>query len=82
LAQRLTETAIETRRAKLESLVGRVESLSPLATLRRGYSVCFRWDTSLRVTGYRQIAAGDRLRLVFAEGGAICTVERADKETG
>lgn len=80
--ERLVETSIETRRSKLEGLLGRVESLSPLATLRRGYSVCFTADTSMRVTTYKQIKPGDRLRLVFAEGGAICLVERRDKETG
>jgi exodeoxyribonuclease VII large subunit len=80
LAQRLAEAAIKARRSRLEGLLGRVESLSPLATLARGYSVCFKTDTFLRVTSDRQIARGDRLRLVFAEGGAICAVERRDEE--
>jgi exodeoxyribonuclease VII large subunit len=80
-AERLVEAGIKARRSALEGLLGRIESLSPLATLRRGYSVCLAAEDSIRITSYKQVRPGDKVRLVFAEGGAACVVERADKET-
>ena len=82
LAERLTKTRVDNQNLRLANLVGKIESLNPLSTLRRGYSVCYRQDTGERVTGYRQVGPGDRLRILFAEGGAICKVEKADKEIG
>jgi exodeoxyribonuclease VII large subunit len=79
-AQRLLGQAIESRRAALGGAVGRIESLNPLATLRRGYSVCYKVDTGERVGSYKQIQPGDHVRMVFAEGKALCKVEKADKE--
>lgn len=79
-AERLVCSRVESERSRLVGLTERVESLNPLAVLRRGFAVCFRRDTGERVTSWRQIAAGDHLRIVFAEGGAICAVEQADKE--
>jgi exodeoxyribonuclease VII large subunit len=80
LAERLTRGRIEAARAGLGACAGKLDSLNPLATLERGYSVCYTLDTAERVTSYRQVRAHDRLRIVLAEGGAICEVERADKE--
>ena len=59
-----------------------METLNPLSTLRRGYSVCYKGDTRVRVTSYRQVTPGDLVRVVFAEGGRSCEVEEAEKETG
>lgn len=79
-AQRLVCTRVENQRSRLIGLTERVESLNPLAVLKRGFAVCFRLETGERITSWRQISAGDHLRIVLSEGRAVCTVERSDKE--
>jgi len=64
--------AVERRRTqaagRLGALAGRLESLSPLAVLGRGYAVC--WDESrtriIRTAG--DVSAGDRVRVTLGEG--------------
>jgi exodeoxyribonuclease VII large subunit len=63
---------------RLRVLAGRLESLSPLAVLGRGYAVC--WDEA-RTRVIRRAAAlapGDRVRVTLNEGEIACEV----KETG
>ena len=79
-AERLAAGRVETAKARLATAVARVESLSPLSTLRRGYSVCYKGDTRVRVTSYRQVKPGDTMRVVFAEGRATCEVRGSGEE--
>jgi len=81
LAERLTRGRVEAGEAGLAALAGRLEALNPLATLRRGYSVCYKGDTLEVVSSYRQVGPGDRMRVVFAEGGAICGVEKVEAKS-
>jgi exodeoxyribonuclease VII large subunit len=53
----------------------RLNSLSPLATLARGYSVVRKFPMGPVVTESSQIEAGDRLELTFRRGAAVCLVE-------
>lgn len=59
---------------QLQSLVERLNSLSPLAILNRGYSICRTSDGEI-VTSIRQTKVGDPLNVKLAEGGLICTVK-------
>jgi exodeoxyribonuclease VII large subunit len=52
-----------------------LESLSPLATLARGYSITIRRDTGAVVSDSAQIDPGVRVNLRFARGTAHCLVE-------
>jgi exodeoxyribonuclease VII large subunit len=79
LAERLVSARLEAETARLRALGGRIDALSPLSTLGRGYSVVLRDDTSEVVSGFKQISAGDRLRLVFSTGGALCRVEKVQE---
>lgn len=61
-----TRTA-ERRRARLQALAGRLNALSPLATLERGYAVARSPDgRTLTRTGH--FAAGDPFTLMLADG--------------
>jgi exodeoxyribonuclease VII large subunit len=53
----------------------RLQALSPLSTLARGYTVVCRLPEGLVVKDSRQIDEGDRLKLTFLRGAAICEVE-------
>jgi len=61
------------RRAGLDALVGRLEALSPLKVLARGYSVTER-DGRVVVRS-SQVAPGDAIRTLLAEGEILSRVE-------
>jgi exodeoxyribonuclease VII large subunit len=62
------------RREALSRLVARLDDLSPLSILRRGYSLAL--DAGGRVVhDARALAAGDRLDVRFGLGRARCTVD-------
>jgi exodeoxyribonuclease VII large subunit len=71
--------AVERRRATLAELAGRLESLSPLAVLSRGYALV--WDAGQRrlVRSADQVAVGDPLRVRLQGGTLDATV--TGKET-
>jgi exodeoxyribonuclease VII large subunit len=54
---------------------GRLEALSPLAVLERGYSITHKLPTEEIVKDAGSLATGDRLRITFARGKALCRVE-------
>ena len=63
------------RRATLVELSGRLESLSPLAVLARGYAVC--WDAKRLsiLTNSKKITAGDSVRITLHRGELGCVVK-------
>jgi len=81
-AERSVRAAIENRGAALAAVAGKIQALNPLATLARGYAVCYKGMTGERVVSYTQVGPGDKVRVLFAEGRAICEVETSEKETG
>jgi exodeoxyribonuclease VII large subunit len=58
----------------LEAAVGRLDSLSPLAVLARGYSLT-RTPQGRIVRTWREVAAGDAVRVVLHEGSLDCRVD-------
>jgi exodeoxyribonuclease VII large subunit len=77
LARRLEQTtraAVARQRQGMAVLAGRLDSLSPLACLGRGYSVCL--GPSGRVLRRAtEAAVGDAVEVRLAEGGLGCRVE-------
>ncbi len=59
---------------QLQSLAARLNGLSPLATLKRGYSIC-RTSSGDVVTASDQINVGERLDVKLSEGNLVCTVD-------
>jgi exodeoxyribonuclease VII large subunit len=55
---------------------GKLQALSPLLTLGRGYAIVHKLPTGLVVTDSAQLAGGDRLRLRFQHGEAVGVVEQ------
>lgn len=77
--ERLMTARVETERARLAELRGRIQALSPLSTLRRGYSVVLSERTGKVVSKYQQIETGEKLRLILSAGGALCRVENVEE---
>lgn len=64
-------------RAHEQSVVSaaKLQALSPLSTLGRGYSIARRMPLGEIVTDSAKIETGDRLELTFHHGRAFCRVE-------
>jgi exodeoxyribonuclease VII large subunit len=64
--------------ARLHSCAARLDSLSPLAVLGRGYAVV--WDASRThvVRAARDVSPGDSVRVTLSQGELRCTVTETD----
>ncbi|MBN1141098.1 MAG: exodeoxyribonuclease VII large subunit [Deltaproteobacteria bacterium] len=67
--------ALELRSGRLSVLAGRLDALSPLKTLARGFAVVARERDGMLVRRSGQIAAGERLLIRFGEGSAKAVTE-------
>jgi exodeoxyribonuclease VII large subunit len=63
--------------ARLRESVGRLDALSPLAVLARGYAVCWNADGTRIVRDSAQVTAGDAVRVRLARGELACEVKGA-----
>lgn len=72
LEQRTSELFSD-KRSYLNSTAVRADALSPLATLRRGYSVSMR--DGVAVKSISELVVGDELRLVFYDGEATAEIK-------
>jgi len=80
--ERLCAAAERTRHrydARFRALAGRLESLSPLGVLARGYALCWDEQHQKLVRAASAVAPGDRVRVTLAEGELGCVVERSDE---
>ena len=74
---RATKEALRERRQKLQMLIARLEALSPLATLARGYAVC-RNAAGKTLLSAAETKPGERLDVLLAEGSLGCLVEKTE----
>jgi exodeoxyribonuclease VII large subunit len=73
--QRSFRHAIELIRNRLGAVGGKLESLSPLAVLARGYSVIIREKDGAVVSAAGQVARGDIVRARLHHGGFTASVK-------
>ena len=73
------KAASDRRRARaasaLGSLAGRLDSLSPLSVLGRGYAVCWDHTRTHVIRRAAQVAPGDTVRVTLGEGELACQVK-------
>lgn len=62
------------KREKLAGIVGKLQTLSPLGTLARGYSIC-QTEAGQVLRQSRQVVAGDVVYVTLHEGSLVCLVE-------
>lgn len=67
----LMELAQHNRSSNLKSIVGRLEVLSPLKILSRGFAFCQNIQTKKIVTSVEDVILGDELSITFSDGQAI-----------
>jgi exodeoxyribonuclease VII large subunit len=68
---------LEEARARLASAAASLDALSPLAVLRRGYSVA-EDQSGVILRDARRVRAGEVVRLRLAEGALRCRVEEVE----
>jgi exodeoxyribonuclease VII large subunit len=61
-------------RARLSSLAGRLDTLSPLAVLARGYAVCWNEDRTRAIRDAADVAAGDTVHVTLSRGAIAAKV--------
>ena len=67
--------------AQLRGCAGRLETLSPLAVLARGYAVCWNEDRTQLIRDASVTAPGDRVRVTLAKGELDCEVQSTNGST-
>ena len=65
----------DTRTARAGELAARLDSLSPLAVLGRGYAVCWNESRTSIIRSAAATAPGDTVRVTLNEGELVCRVE-------
>jgi exodeoxyribonuclease VII large subunit len=88
LARRMDELNVRANRAvrgrarlarqQADTLAGRLESLSPLAVLGRGYSLTQRTSDGGLIRAAADLSPGEQITTRFARGQAISRVERVE----
>ncbi len=75
--ERASAAAVEKRQRQFAALSGRLDALSPLKVLARGYAVATRQEQVLHSVA--QLSPGEEIRLRLSDGTALCAVERIEK---
>ena len=79
LSRAIASANIEHRR-KIERAVARLESLSPLGVLARGFSVCWNDARTKIVRKSKEVEVGDTVRVRLHDGELRCNVTEAKPE--
>ncbi|MCX8116524.1 MAG: exodeoxyribonuclease VII large subunit [Desulfobacterota bacterium] len=66
---------IEVRREAWRGIVGKLESLNPLAVLERGYSLTRKMPSLDIVRDYREVTCGEEVEVTLSRGRLHCRVE-------
>ena len=72
---------VHTADGRFRATAARLESLSPLAVLGRGYAVCWNSDRTAIIRDEAAVNSGDTVHVKLERGELDCTVTSADTET-
>jgi exodeoxyribonuclease VII large subunit len=76
---RATTFAVSRHRERAGIAAARLEDLSPLGILGRGYAVCYDASGRRVVRSTGEVAVGDRVRVRLHDGSAGCLVESVEE---
>jgi exodeoxyribonuclease VII large subunit len=68
--------------AKLGAVAAKLDSLSPLAVLARGYAVCWNGDRTEVIRDASRVAVGDTVTVTVQRGELSCEVTERKPESG
>ena len=67
--------AVKIKKEKIEGMMGRLDALSPLNVLKRGYSITRTMPDLKVVRDAKQLASGDKINVRLFKGEFMCRVE-------
>ncbi|MHB0885137.1 MAG: exodeoxyribonuclease VII large subunit [Bacillota bacterium] len=70
-----TRHVLDLKRADRDHVVARLDALSPLSTLARGYSICRTLPDGRVVRDVKELARDAQVEVILLHGEAICRVE-------
>lgn len=68
------------KKTDLKFLAGRLNILSPLAVLERGYSICQKMDDFKIVTRIEDVKVGQQIKVIVLNGYLLCFVKSKEKK--
>jgi len=71
--------SIEIQRQKVIGVLGKLDSLSPLSILQRGYSITRKLPSLQILRNSAHVREGDKVEVRLHQGRLLCGVEKADK---
>ena len=71
--------SIEIQKQKLEGVLGKLDSLSPLSILQRGYSITRKIPSLEILRDAAHVREGDRVEVRLYKGTLLCGVEKTEK---
>jgi exodeoxyribonuclease VII large subunit len=78
LVQALT-LYLDRKKGDIRSMRDRLDSLSPLSILKRGYSITRKLPDMNIVKDYKQVKTGDEVNIFLARGNIDCLVEKTEQ---
>ena len=73
------ENKINSKNAELTTLATKVDTLSPLRILARGYTITTN-ESKKRISSVNQLQIGDKINLNYADGSAYAIVEEINND--
>jgi len=70
----------KTKRSQLEKIFGKLDALSPLAILRRGYALCHKVADLTLIKDADQVQVNEKVIVRLNKGNLTCIVEKKDAE--
>jgi len=71
--------ALNTEREKLSGIAGKLESLSPLKVLKRGYAITTRLENSKPLRNIIDLSKGDKIKTNLSKGSIISEILSVEK---
>lgn len=78
LSQKLTaviQSGLQGKGEQMAKIASSLQALSPLNVLSRGYSLALHENRAIPVRSIRELMPSERLKMIFRDGQAVCTVD-------
>ncbi len=75
-AQLACRHTLDRRRRDLQALAGKLDSLSPLATMARGYAICRDPNSGAVIRSVQEVRTGQTVGVLLQDGELLCRVQR------
>jgi exodeoxyribonuclease VII large subunit len=71
--------SIEIKRQRVRGIIGKLDSLSPLSTLQRGFSITRKIPSLQILRDASHVKEGDKVEVKLYQGNLLCGVEKTEK---